>query len=213
MERGAVVIKHKGTYYLLFSSNCYCAADYAVGYATSTSPMGTFTKSTLNPILSNAGVNQTVSGPGHNTVVKATGENDWYIIYHSHVHVGNLNSSNNGIQQVNIDKMTINSFGQITVDGPTTTPQQLPEITSGIQSGISDGQLRIHPTLVKNTFNINHEVEHSDAILTLTSITGHTRQFSTHSYGTITVENLPSGCYQLELTDGSRQYRHRIIKK
>jgi beta-xylosidase len=106
-NEGAVIVKHNDIYYLIYSANCYCAANYAVGYATSSSPTGPFTKHMYNPILSNAGVGHLVSGPGHNSVVRSPDDSEWIFVYHSHVHIGNLNSSNWGIRKVNIDRMRI----------------------------------------------------------------------------------------------------------
>jgi beta-xylosidase len=129
-NEGAVVLKYNGLYYLFFSGNGYFTPNYAVGYATSTSPMGPFTKSVGNPILSNAAVSHAVSGPGHNCVVRSPDDSEWFLVYHSHVHVGNLTSSNNGIRQINIDRMTFNKDGTITVSGPTITPQPFPSATN-----------------------------------------------------------------------------------
>jgi beta-xylosidase len=210
-NEGAVIIKHENTYYMLFSSNCYCAANYAVGYAYSSSPFGPFTKSTYNPILSNSGVSHAVSGPGHNSVVKATADNEWYIIYHSHVHVGNLNSTNNGIRQINVDKLTIHPFNYITVDGPTITPQPYPSLPTGLK-GNHFQQLRVYPTLVEDSFNINHAIHNTDAFVMLTSITGQNTRFPVQTNADISIECLPAGCYQLMLIDGMQQYHSRIIK-
>ena len=49
---GPTVLKHKGIYYLIYSANHFENQNYAVGYATSSSPMGPWTKATENPVLS-----------------------------------------------------------------------------------------------------------------------------------------------------------------
>ena len=51
---GPTVIKHNNLYYLIYSANHFESQRYAVGYATSTSPMGPWTKAAENPILSMA---------------------------------------------------------------------------------------------------------------------------------------------------------------
>ena len=86
-QEGAVVREHNGTYYLFYSSRCYCNDGYAVGYATSPSPKGsTWTKYSGNPILQkvNSALGK-VSGPGHCNLVKAPdGVEDW-MVYHAHI--------------------------------------------------------------------------------------------------------------------------------
>ncbi len=51
----------------MFSANFYASKDYALGYAVSESPIGSFVKSETNPILSKDMEND-VSGPRHNSV-------------------------------------------------------------------------------------------------------------------------------------------------
>ena len=210
-NEGAVVLKNNGMYYLIFSANCYCAANYAVGYATSTSPMGPFTKSPGNPILSNSGVSHAVSGPGHNSVVRGPDGESWYFVYHSHVHVGNLNSDNSGIRQVNIDRMFFNHDGTMSVSGPSITPQPYPVV-----SGVSNARyqnLRIYPSVVENELIIDHNIHNPEAMLTVNSILGHSLRFPVQSHSTIDLSGLPTGIYQVSLTDGTQQYRSKILKK
>ncbi len=63
VSEGPAIIKHEGLYYFIYSANDFRNPDYAVGYATSKSPLGPWTKSSSNPIFdkSDAGIN----GPGH----------------------------------------------------------------------------------------------------------------------------------------------------
>lgn len=51
VTEGPSVFKKDGVYYLMYSANDYTSQDYAVGYATSTSPLGPWTKSKDNPVL------------------------------------------------------------------------------------------------------------------------------------------------------------------
>ncbi|MDR2955978.1 MAG: glycoside hydrolase family 43 protein [Prevotella sp.] len=48
---GPSVLKHNGTYYLIYSGNHYQSPDYGVGYATASSPFGPWVKYEGNPIL------------------------------------------------------------------------------------------------------------------------------------------------------------------
>ena len=78
---GPTVIKHNGLYYLLYSSNDYQNIDYAVGYATSTSPMGPWTKNPDNPIISRHTVGFNGTGHGDAFVGK---DGQLYYVLHTH---------------------------------------------------------------------------------------------------------------------------------
>jgi hypothetical protein len=210
-NEGAVIHKHNGTYYLFFSSNCYCAANYAVGYATSTSPMGPFTKFSGNPILSNAGVSAYVSGPGHHSIVRSPDDSELFFVYHSHVNVGNLNSSNNGIREINIDRMTFLPNGTVDVIGPTIYPQPYPFYSD--LSDIQDKTLQIYPSVVDNHIEIHQGIKNKNACLMVTSILGQTMKFPVSTNSIVDISHLPAGCYQLTLIDGNDRYNTRIIKK
>lgn len=125
-NEGTVIIKRNNIYYLMYSANCFCNESYSLGYATSSSPTGPFKKYAYNPILTNQNVAESVSGPGHHTVAPSPDGKEWFCVYHSHVHVGNLDKSNNGIRQINIDRMKFMPDGSIQIIGPTVTPQPYP---------------------------------------------------------------------------------------
>ncbi|MCK7555924.1 glycoside hydrolase family 43 protein [Chitinophaga sedimenti] len=64
VTEGPTVILHKKTYYLIYSANDFRSKDYAVGYATSTSPVGPWKKYEGNPIISRQTVGHNGSGHG-----------------------------------------------------------------------------------------------------------------------------------------------------
>lgn len=64
VAEGPTVLKHKNTYYLIYSANDFRNKDYAVGYATSSSPTGPWKKYTGNPIISRHTVKHNGSGHG-----------------------------------------------------------------------------------------------------------------------------------------------------
>jgi xylan 1,4-beta-xylosidase len=64
VAEGPTVLKHKNIYYLIYSSNDFRNKDYAVGYATSNSPIGPWKKYTGNPIISRQTVGHNGSGHG-----------------------------------------------------------------------------------------------------------------------------------------------------
>ncbi|AQT69109.1 Arabinoxylan arabinofuranohydrolase precursor [Anaerohalosphaera lusitana] len=81
VNEGPWMMKHNGLYYLLYSGSAADSADYAIGYATATSPMGPFTKYPGNPIIHGGGG---VHGPGHGAVTRDAAGNMWHI-YHQKV--------------------------------------------------------------------------------------------------------------------------------
>ena len=78
---GPTVIKHNGLYYLLYSSNDYQNIDYAIGYATSKSPMGPWTKNPSNPIISRHLVG--FNGTGHGDIFTGK-DGQMYYVLHTH---------------------------------------------------------------------------------------------------------------------------------
>src|SRR5262249_44455071 len=51
VTEGPFMLKHKGTYYLMYSVTGAASPNYGIGYATSKSPLGPFKKSAGNPIV------------------------------------------------------------------------------------------------------------------------------------------------------------------
>ncbi len=78
VTEGPWMIKHDGRYYLLYSGSGADTPDYAVGYATSTSPLGPFTRAEHNPILHRA---DGLFGPGHGCAIR-DGGGQWWFVYH-----------------------------------------------------------------------------------------------------------------------------------
>jgi hypothetical protein len=70
--------KRNSTYYLFYSSGSWTNASYAMGYATSSSPNGTFAKASANPILKSTA---DVVGPGGGSVTTGPHCGDW-MVYH-----------------------------------------------------------------------------------------------------------------------------------
>ncbi len=72
------MLKHNGTYYLLYSGGGANTLFYAIGYATAKSPLGPFTKFAGNPLMKEG---NGVFGPGHCSVIK-TPDGRFWMIYH-----------------------------------------------------------------------------------------------------------------------------------
>jgi hypothetical protein len=88
VTEGPTVIKHKDLYYLIYSANDFRSKDYAVGYATSTTPTGPWVKYAGNPIISRETVG--LNGSGHGDVFEDGAGNLNYVL---HVHYSDLKVS------------------------------------------------------------------------------------------------------------------------
>lgn len=80
VNEGVFVIKHKGVYYMTYSGNSYESPFYGIGYATASSPMGSWTKYSGNPILQKP---DSLVGVGHSAMFKDK-EGQMKIVYHAH---------------------------------------------------------------------------------------------------------------------------------
>ncbi|MDF2588843.1 MAG: hypothetical protein K0S41_2684 [Anaerocolumna sp.] len=120
-NEGPAMIKHNNTYYLTYSANFFASPTYSVGYATSDSPLGTFTKSKDNPILT-AGTYKNISGPGHHSFTTGLDGSELFMVYHTHTFPG----VGGGNRQVNIDRVIFTESGEMYVDGPTISYQPKP---------------------------------------------------------------------------------------
>lgn len=130
VTEGPEMLKHNGKYYLSYSANGYTDQNYAVGYATSSSPLGTFTKYSGNPILKKDAANG-VYGTGHHCFVMSPDGSEMFIVYHRH-----HDSSAVIPRQLCIDRAYFDSNGVLTVNGPTTTAQPLPSGVPDFETGV-----------------------------------------------------------------------------
>ena len=122
---GSVTFRNGDTYYIMYSANYFGGKNYAVGYATSKSPLGPFEKSADNPILSkNVDKGGIVTGTGHNSVTYSPDGKEMFCVYHGRT------TATGDDRVVFIDRMKIAQGGRLVVEGPTTDPQPLP---SGVQ--------------------------------------------------------------------------------
>ncbi|HSC82076.1 MAG TPA: family 43 glycosylhydrolase, partial [Pseudomonas sp.] len=84
ITEGAWMYKHADTYYLMYSGGETMFGEYAMGYATSNSPLGPFVKYPGNPILRSTSAEDGKPGiysPGHHSIVRDDEGTDW-VIYH-----------------------------------------------------------------------------------------------------------------------------------
>lgn len=81
VAEGPTVMKHDKLYYLFYSANDFRNIDYAVGYATSKSPLGPWVKYSNNPILNRFITGQ--NGTGHGDFFTDTSGQLNYV-FHTH---------------------------------------------------------------------------------------------------------------------------------
>jgi len=112
---GSSIFKKGRTYYMMYSANFFGGKNYAVGYATSESPLGPFTKSEHNPVLEkNTAEGGLVTGTGHNSFTWSPDGKQMLCVYHGR-------TERTGDERVVfIDPMEIDGEGVLVVHGPTT---------------------------------------------------------------------------------------------
>lgn len=80
VTEGPSVLKRNGVYYLFYTANDFRNPDYAVGYATSSSPLGPWKKYSGNPIITKRLLG--VNGTGHGDFFRK--ENELFYVLHTH---------------------------------------------------------------------------------------------------------------------------------
>lgn len=112
---GSFIFKKNDTYYIMYSANYFGGKNYAVGYATSSSPLGPFKKAANNPVLQkNVEKGGIVTGTGHNSVTVSPDGKQMLCVYHGRT------SETGDNRVVFIDPMEILGDGTLVVYGPTT---------------------------------------------------------------------------------------------
>lgn len=117
------MIKHKGTYYLTYSGNTYTSEKYALGYATSDSPLGEFERYDGNPILS---YTSEIQGTGHHCFTTSPDGSELWIVYHIHSAIGVYEPRTLCIDRVRFTP-TPSGIDRLEAYGPTHTPQPYPK--------------------------------------------------------------------------------------
>ena len=123
---GAVMLKHNGLYYLMYSCNSYTRPEYAVGYATAESPLGPFTKYENNPVLTSDG--SRMVGTGHHDVVASPDGTELFCVYHSLTDPTDYKIAG---RMINCDRLSFSEDGVLRINGPTTVGQPQPSGVRG----------------------------------------------------------------------------------
>ncbi|MDD2994652.1 MAG: family 43 glycosylhydrolase [Paludibacter sp.] len=121
VNEGPFMMKHNGWYYLTYSANHYANPNYGVGYATSRSPLGPWTKYYKNPVLTG---NSKIRGVGHHSFVNVS-DSCGYMVYHSHFSPTVVHPRKVCIDPYEFVPSTQGSPDVLKVNGPTTSPQVL----------------------------------------------------------------------------------------
>ncbi|WP_286968299.1 glycoside hydrolase family 43 protein [Flavobacterium sp. UBA4854] len=98
VTEGPTVLKHNNVYYMIYSANDFRNPDYAVGYATASSPMGPWEKATESPIISRKDVG--INGVGHGDVFYDKNGKMKYVL---HTHFSNSGVSPRKAAIIDID--------------------------------------------------------------------------------------------------------------
>ncbi|SEP24068.1 glycoside hydrolase family 43 protein [Niastella yeongjuensis] len=146
---GSCIFKKDDTYYIMYSANYFGGKNYAVGYATSKSPLGPFTKAANNPVLQkNTATGGIVTGTGHNSVTYAPDGKTMLCVYHGRT------SKTGDERVVFIDKMKVKD-GVLSVEGPTTGKQQLAATNNPLLADptlfFNEGKYYLYGTVGKNS--------------------------------------------------------------
>ena len=119
---GPVVLKHGGLYYLTYSGSHFESPEYAVGYATSKSPLGPWEKYPLNPIMKSTSY---AHGTAHHCFAPSPDGKELFIVYHRHHTLLDTEP-----RQLSIDRVRFAPNGNgpdvLEVWGPTSSPQIFP---------------------------------------------------------------------------------------
>lgn len=120
ITEGVWMYKHADTYYLMYSGGETMFGEYAIGYATSSSPMGPFTKYPNNPILSTTPAEDGKPGiysPGHHSIVRDEEGTDW-VIYHQKKSYWDVSLSR---RYTSRDRLLVDDQGQLFIQATGMT--------------------------------------------------------------------------------------------
>ncbi|ANH80740.1 beta-xylosidase [Niabella ginsenosidivorans] len=115
VTEGPTVVKRGRYYYLIYSANDFRNPDYAVGFATGTSPYGPWEKYSGNPVLSQQTTGN--NGTGHGDLFKDA-QGNWHYVFHTHYAAATVAPRRTALIRVTFEK-TANGEEVITADPRT----------------------------------------------------------------------------------------------
>jgi len=132
INEGACVIKHNGIYYLTYSGDDF-RRNYAVGYATSSSPYGPWTKYSGNPILSGTA---DINKPGSQCFIRSPDNTELFMAYHSMLGPPDIRQLN--ISRVHFEEVPGQPDRLVVDNGASKSPQPYPSGSHFTKSAVSD---------------------------------------------------------------------------
>lgn len=118
IAEGPSLLKKGNTYYLIYSANHYESKDYAVGYATASSPKGPWTKYSGNPILrrdKEAAKSVGLVGTGHGAPFVCA-DGSYKYIFHAHASETSVGPRTSYISNFNISDKGVISITEETIE-------------------------------------------------------------------------------------------------
>jgi len=115
VTEGPTVLKRNGLYYLIYSANDFRNPDYAVGYATSESPLGPWKKSDKSPIIRRELLG--INGTGHGDVFMDKDGQIQYVL-HTHLNDSIVHPRRTAIVRVDFAKV-LNEIDVLKIDKRT----------------------------------------------------------------------------------------------
>lgn len=131
---GPIIQEHNGTLYMIYSGGAYWEADYALGYATATSPLGPWTKAASNPLMQRRG---TAEGPGHNGLARSPDGKELFAVYHRHAAPWTVRRVA-ALDRLVFDKATTGPDILRAPEAPSSSPQPLPSGVKPLRTAASD---------------------------------------------------------------------------
>lgn len=123
VTEGPEILKHKGTYYLTYSGSHFENPNYAVGYATSDSPLGPWKKHESNPVMKST---EYAHGTAHHCFIESPDGKETFIVYHRHHTLKETEPRALSIDRVRFVPDPAGGPALLQIHGPTSSPQPLP---------------------------------------------------------------------------------------
>ena len=115
---GPTAFKNNGTYFVMYSANSVFGDNYALGYATSKSPLGPFVKAGNNPVArKNTDRGGEVTTTAHNCVAMSPDGSEMFCIY------GARTKSTGTERVLFVNRMEVQKDGTLVVYPPDTVTQ------------------------------------------------------------------------------------------
>jgi beta-xylosidase len=146
---GPFMFKRNGVYYLTYSNDTWQTPNYNVQYATAAHPLGPYTWK--GRILEK---DERHVGPGHHSILKIPGRDQWYIVYHRYngstitagmprtSHIDTLRFNGDG----SIRKVVMTDSGVRAVD-LSRLPISIPARQAGRKVSGTGASLKVRPSL------------------------------------------------------------------